>query len=163
MGWVDRRLFHSDSATVSQCDHSCCYMYLLFETLHDITKLRVFFLFYFYLFIYLFYFFFLGGGGGGGGGESSPVYYVFGFVDSYTDLGRRGYFGVLRRSCSTKCYVLPYPLSVVSTFIYYYMILYDQCSMSAVELSMHLHYQCLNKLSLESHSLWPLAVWYQTM
>ena len=47
MGGVDCRLFHSDSVTVSQCDHflllhvfvSC----LLFETLHDITKLKSFF------------------------------------------------------------------------------------------------------------------------
>ena len=29
VGWVDRRLFHSDSATISQCDNFCCYMYLL--------------------------------------------------------------------------------------------------------------------------------------
>ena len=28
VGWVDRRLFHSDSATVSQCDNFCCYMYI---------------------------------------------------------------------------------------------------------------------------------------
>ena len=59
MGWVDRRLFHSDSVTVSQCDHFCCNMYFLFETLHDVTKLKRFF---FCVWVVVW------------GGHSSPVY-----------------------------------------------------------------------------------------
>ena len=64
VGWVDHRLFHSDSATVSQCDNFCCYMYSCVWNLTS-QRWRVFF-------------FFLGGGGGGGGG--TPVYLVFGVV-----------------------------------------------------------------------------------
>ena len=71
MGWVDRRLFHSDSATVSQCDNFCCNMYLLCLKLY--TMKRVFFVF----FVVFFFFFW---GGGGGALMSSPVYLVFGVV-----------------------------------------------------------------------------------
>ena len=52
-------------------------MYLLFEILHDITKMKSFFI----------------GWGGGlprlGEEHSAPVYLV-----PYTDLGCRGYFGI---------------------------------------------------------------------
>ena len=68
VGWVDRRLFHSDSVTVSQCDNFCCYMYLLCLKLY-MTSQRwrvVFFVFFFFFFL--------------GGGHSSPVYLVFGVV-----------------------------------------------------------------------------------
>ena len=91
------RPFHT--GTVLQCDHFCCYMYL-FETLHDINKMKIF----------------LVGWGWGGvgwglrrsprfgdgvavvvcgveGGDPAPVYLLFGLVPD-TDLDRRGYFGV---------------------------------------------------------------------
>ena len=67
VGWFDRRLFHSDNATVSQCDNFCCYMYLLCLKLYMTSqRWRVFFFFFFFFF--------------GGGGHSSPVYLVFGVV-----------------------------------------------------------------------------------
>ena len=40
-------------------------MYLLFETLHDITKMK--FVIYLFIHLFIFFFFFLGGGGGQGG------------------------------------------------------------------------------------------------
>ena len=77
VGWDDRRLFHNDSATVSQCDNFCCYMYLLCLKLYMISqRWRVFFFFFFF-----FSFFFCGGGGGGGGALISSVFsLVFGVV-----------------------------------------------------------------------------------
>ena len=83
VGWVDRRLFHSDSATVSQCDNFCCYMYLLCLKLYMTSQRWSGFFFFFFFFW---------------GGHLSPVYLVK-YLVLYTDLGRRGYFGVLRRSC----------------------------------------------------------------
>ena len=69
VGWVDRRLFHSDSATVSQCDNFCCYMYLkLYMTSQ---RWRGFF---------FFFFFFFWGGGGGGSLISSVFSLIFGVV-----------------------------------------------------------------------------------
>ena len=67
VGWIDHRLFHSDSATVSQCDNFCCYMYLLCLELY-MTSQR------WRVFVCLVVFFFWGGG------DSSPVYLVFGVV-----------------------------------------------------------------------------------
>ena len=69
VGWVDRRLFHSDSATVSQCDNFCCYMYLLCLKLYMTSqRWRVFFFFFFFFF------------GGGGALISSVFSLVFGVV-----------------------------------------------------------------------------------
>ena len=75
VGWVDRRLFHSDSATVLQCDNFCCYKYLLCLKLYMTSQWwRGFFLFFFL------FFFFWGGGGGGGALISGVFSLVFGVV-----------------------------------------------------------------------------------
>ena len=75
VGWVDRRLFHSDSATVSQCDNFCCYMYMLCLKLYMTSQRWRVFCVFFLVFV------FVGGGEGGGGGLISSVFsLVFGFV-----------------------------------------------------------------------------------
>ena len=71
VGWVDRRLFHSDSATVSQCDNFCCYRYLLCLKLYMTSqRWRGFFFFFGFFF----------GGGGRGALISSVFSLVFGVV-----------------------------------------------------------------------------------
>ena len=67
----------SDSATVSQCDNFCCYMYLLCLKLYMTSqRWRVFFLF----FLLFFWWWWWWGGGGGGALISSVFSLVFGVV-----------------------------------------------------------------------------------
>ena len=40
VGWVDRRLFHSDSATVSQWQYLLLHVFVVFETIHDIATMK---------------------------------------------------------------------------------------------------------------------------